>query len=183
MPGIENFAPDRTDTSSGFSVDPSVAPAAFSSFLMFSAICASTAGGNLALLLVVERADVGGDREARRHRQAGVGHLGEAGALAAERVAHAAIAVGLPVAEEVDVLRGLPGLSSSVLPSSPFDNLSRLRSTISEMSAMPRMRSRSAATSASRACRSASSSAITSTSSKNFATAGCSAAMPAKASR
>ena len=45
MPGIENFAPDRTDTSSGFSVEPSVAPAAFSSFLMFSAICASTLAG------------------------------------------------------------------------------------------------------------------------------------------
>jgi hypothetical protein len=29
MPGIENFAPDRTDTSSGLSVDPSLAPAAF----------------------------------------------------------------------------------------------------------------------------------------------------------
>ncbi len=26
MPGIENFAPDRTETSSGLSVDPSVAP-------------------------------------------------------------------------------------------------------------------------------------------------------------
>ena len=31
MPGIENFAPERTDTSSGFVASPSVAPAAFSS--------------------------------------------------------------------------------------------------------------------------------------------------------
>ena len=29
MPGIENFAPERTETSSGLSVDPSVAPADF----------------------------------------------------------------------------------------------------------------------------------------------------------
>ena len=45
MPGIENFAPERTDTSSGLSVDPSVAPAAFSSFSRFSSISRSIAGG------------------------------------------------------------------------------------------------------------------------------------------
>ena len=33
IPGIENFAPERTETSSGLSVEPSVAPAAFSSFV------------------------------------------------------------------------------------------------------------------------------------------------------
>jgi hypothetical protein len=51
MPGIENLAPERTDTSSGLPVDPSVAPAALSSFLMFSAICASTAVGILPFCL------------------------------------------------------------------------------------------------------------------------------------
>ena len=45
MPGIENFAPERTDTSSGFSVDPSVAPAAFSSFFRCSSISRSIAAG------------------------------------------------------------------------------------------------------------------------------------------
>jgi hypothetical protein len=45
IPGMENLAPERTDTSSGLAVDPSVAPAARSSFLTFSAICASTPGG------------------------------------------------------------------------------------------------------------------------------------------
>ena len=41
MPGIENFAPERTETSSGFSVEPSVAPAAFSSLRRCAAISVS----------------------------------------------------------------------------------------------------------------------------------------------
>ena len=45
IPGIENFAPDRTETSSGFSVDPSVALADFSSFLRLSSISLSTEAG------------------------------------------------------------------------------------------------------------------------------------------
>ena len=45
MPGIENFAPERTETSNGFSVDPSVAPAAFSSFFRFCSISRSIAPG------------------------------------------------------------------------------------------------------------------------------------------
>ena len=69
---------------------------------------------DLRLFLVVDGADVGRDGEARRHRQAGVGHLGEAGALAAEQVLHGAVAVGLAVAEEVHVLASLAaGLATS----------------------------------------------------------------------
>ncbi len=47
MPGIENFAPDRTDTSSGFSVEPKVAPAAFSSLRTLATISSSMAGVSL----------------------------------------------------------------------------------------------------------------------------------------
>src|SRR5262249_51236525 len=48
-------------------------------------------------------AGFGGDGEAGRDREAGVGHLGAAGALAAEEVAHA----GAPLVEEIDpLLRG-----------------------------------------------------------------------------
>ena len=120
MPGIENFAPERTDTSSGFSVDPSVAPAAFSSFFSCSAISLVDGGGNLRLLLVVDGADLGGDRESGRNGQAGVGHLGEAGALAAEQVLHVAVAVSLAVAEEVDVLLAFRGPSlAAARPSAP----------------------------------------------------------------
>jgi hypothetical protein len=45
MPGIENFAPERTETSSGLSLDPSFAPAAFSSFARFVSISLSIAAG------------------------------------------------------------------------------------------------------------------------------------------
>jgi len=47
MPGIENFAPDRTDTSSGFFTSPSFLPAAFSSFARLASISASMAAGTL----------------------------------------------------------------------------------------------------------------------------------------
>ncbi|MGY4335574.1 hypothetical protein ACVWW3_000480 [Bradyrhizobium sp. LM2.9] len=52
-------------------------------------------------------ADRGRDGEARRHRQAEIGHLGEVGALAAEQVAHLRFALGLPVPERIDPLAGL----------------------------------------------------------------------------
>jgi hypothetical protein len=48
------------------------------------------------------RADRGRDGEARRHRQAEIGHLGEPRALATEEVAHAGAALGLAVAEAID---------------------------------------------------------------------------------
>ena len=51
-------------------------------------------------------ADLGGDGAAGRHRDAEPGHLGQAGALAAEVLLVGALAVGLPVAEEVDSLHG-----------------------------------------------------------------------------
>ena len=47
MPGIENFAPDRTDTSSGFFVSPSFRPADFSSFRRLSIISFSIDAGIL----------------------------------------------------------------------------------------------------------------------------------------
>ena len=45
---------------------------------------------------------VAGDGEARRDRDAEVGHLGEPGALAAEHVLHGGGAVGAALAEEID---------------------------------------------------------------------------------
>ena len=52
-------------------------------------------------------ADRGRNGEARRHRQAEIGHLGEVGALAAEQVAHLRPALGLAVTERVDPFAGL----------------------------------------------------------------------------
>ena len=51
----------------------------------------------------VRDAELGGERESGRDRQSQVGHLGEAGAFAAEDVAHGGGAIGATVAEEVDV--------------------------------------------------------------------------------
>ena len=51
-------------------------------------------------------ADRGRDGEARRHRQAEIGHFGEVGALAAQQVAQARFALGLAVAEGIDPLAG-----------------------------------------------------------------------------
>ena len=52
---------------------------------------------------------LGLDREARRHRQPGIGHLGQAGAFAAEHVLHLAVAVGFAAAKGIHIL----GCSSS----------------------------------------------------------------------
>src|SRR5262249_23794147 len=53
-------------------------------------------------VLVIVAADRCGDGETRRHRQAEIGHLGKAGAFAAEEVAHVGAAFGFAVAEAVD---------------------------------------------------------------------------------
>ena len=61
-------------------------------------------GGIFPLVLVIGGADVGRDREARRHGDPHLGHLGEVRALAAEQVLHARLALGLAIAEGVDPL-------------------------------------------------------------------------------
>ena len=67
--------------------------------------------GREAAGLEIDVAQVRGEGEARRHRDAEVGHFGEPGALAAERVLHRGGAVGAPLPEEVDQWfgRGGPG--------------------------------------------------------------------------
>ena len=50
MSGIENFAPDRTNSSSGRSSDPNEAPAVFSSHRSRLSISVSTATGTMRLL-------------------------------------------------------------------------------------------------------------------------------------
>src|SRR5207302_9125204 len=59
-------------------------------------------GGPCLASLEVEVAALGGDGEARWYVEAGTGHVGEAGALAADEVLEFAAAVGLAVAEEVE---------------------------------------------------------------------------------
>ncbi len=55
-------------------------------------------------VVVIPGADLGGDGEAGRHRQAEIAHLGQVCPLAAEQVLHARLALGLAIAEGVDPL-------------------------------------------------------------------------------
>ena len=115
MPGIENFAPERTDTSSGFSADPSVSPVACSSLLQVREHLLLDRRRQLALVLVVDRADAGGDREAGRHRQAALVISASPAPLPPSTIAHRAVAFGLALAEEVDVLRAFVPLTPSTV--------------------------------------------------------------------
>ena len=73
------------------------------------------AGRELLAGVEVVVAGLGGDGEAGRRGKAGVGHLRQAGALAAQQVLHAAVALGLAAAPGVDVaLGGFVGLGAGV---------------------------------------------------------------------
>ena len=62
--------------------------------------------GQLAVVLIVFRAHLGGHGEAGRHGNAEAGHLGQVGALAAEQVLHVGLTVGLAATKEVDIFLG-----------------------------------------------------------------------------
>jgi hypothetical protein len=102
MPGIEARAPERTETSSGI-------PEYLSSQLADMRkrrrdLCLQVI--RIALRIgVIIGADLGRDGEARRHRQAEIGHFGKVRALAAQQIFHVRFAFGLAVAEGVDPLR------------------------------------------------------------------------------
>src|SRR5205085_2975732 len=53
--------------------------------------------------VIIAGAHLGGDGEARRHREADRGHFGEVGALAAEEILISRLAIGDAAAEAVDV--------------------------------------------------------------------------------
>ena len=105
MPGIEARAPERTDTSSGeFERRRTSAPTCLPIVRERRLDLVLQIVGQLAAVGVVVRADLGGDREARRHGQAEVRHLGEVGALAAQQILHLGVAVGRAAAEQIDAL-------------------------------------------------------------------------------
>ena len=93
MPGIENFAPDRTLTSNGSAGSPSVRP-------MASSMSGEVAGDlrvepvRRAAVPQVMPAGVRRDGEAGRHGKAEIRHLGEVGPLAAEKVLEVLVALG-----------------------------------------------------------------------------------------
>ncbi len=84
MPGMETAAPDRTETSSGLRPRPNRRPVASSNLAEVAAHLLFQAGGPLLAVVEEGPATLGGDRKARRHRQAGPAHGGQAGPLAAK---------------------------------------------------------------------------------------------------
>ena len=95
MPGIEARAPERTETSSGCSRSPKLRPTDFSTRAEVLGDRGLQFGRIRFVVVVKVRADGGGDREAGRHRNADVGHLGQARAFAAEDVLHLRVALGV----------------------------------------------------------------------------------------
>ena len=59
------------------------------------------------LVLVIIRANVGGDGETRRNRQTNAGHFGQVGAFAAQERLHRAVPVRLLVSEQINIFLGL----------------------------------------------------------------------------
>ena len=111
MPGIEARPPERTDTSSGF-LRIAERLAGQLADVVERLLDLRLQFGGIGFVVRVEiGADRGRNGEARRHRQAEIGHLGEVGALAAEQVAQARLALGLAVAESVDPLAGFDRLA------------------------------------------------------------------------
>ena len=89
MPGIENLAPERHETSSGLEASPNRLPVGSSMVLERCLRSAPTApSGNCSSGVEVGVACLGGDREARWHRDAEPGHVAEIGALASEEAPH-----------------------------------------------------------------------------------------------
>ena len=60
--------------------------------------------GKLAAAVVIDRANLGRDREARRNRNADQAHLGEVGPLAAQKLFHVGAALGRAAAKGINVL-------------------------------------------------------------------------------
>ena len=102
MPGIEARAPDRTETRSGFVASPNTLPVIFADVLqrLFDLRLQFLRIGFVMRIKI--RAYRGRDREAGRHRQTEIGHLGEIGALAAEQLLQRCFALRFAVTERVD---------------------------------------------------------------------------------
>ena len=98
MPGMENLAPERTETSSGSAGSPSRRPIVRSSAARCSSISLASPStcspvGEVAL------AGLGGDGETGGTGRPRFGHFGEVGALAAEQILQVLVALGEVVDE------------------------------------------------------------------------------------
>ena len=104
MPGIENFAPERTETRSGFEGSPSFFPAASSILRSAFQNLVPHPVGKFLSRAVVGVAGFGRDRESRGDRQPGISHLSQAGTFAAQKILHIAAPVGMAIGKDIDIL-------------------------------------------------------------------------------
>ena len=104
MPGIDRAAPERTLTRSGSAGSPNFLPAGCLHPREGGLDLRLDRLGKLAARVVIVGADLGGDREAGRNRNADHAHLGQVGPLAAEQLLHVGSALGSTSAESINVL-------------------------------------------------------------------------------
>ena len=105
MPGIELRAPERTETSSGrVGIAEARADDPAHPLERRRRSRRSSPSGMRPPIFEILVADLGRDREARRHGNAEVRHLGEVRPLSAEKLLHRRVAVRTPLAEEIDSL-------------------------------------------------------------------------------
>ena len=93
IPGIETGAPLRTETSSGSRSPPNVFPGTAFELGHSALDVGLEAVGHPPAEPIELEANLGRDREARRHRKARARHIRQPRALATEEVAHLAAAL------------------------------------------------------------------------------------------
>ena len=93
IPGIENLAPERTETRSGAGPPPKVRPLSFSRRATASSTSCQSPSGGLPSFMTCRQASVVIVKPGR-HPQTEPGHLRQSGAFAPEQVAHRGVSLG-----------------------------------------------------------------------------------------
>ena len=88
MPGMEARAPERTETSRGFSLSPNFLPVMRFHLDDVLHDLRLDIVVDFAAVFIILRAGFGGNGEALGNRQTETGHLRQVGALAAQQLAH-----------------------------------------------------------------------------------------------
>ena len=88
MPGMENLAPLRQETSNGRAGSPKTLPLVFSTAFKAFSSWSHMPSGKMLPGFEIGIAGLGGDGKPRGHGHADAGHLGQVGALAAQEPAN-----------------------------------------------------------------------------------------------
>ena len=93
MPGMEARAPERTETSRGLSLIAKLLANLLFQLLQVYKDVSHDILIDLAAIGVVLGAGLGGNGKSGGHGHAGIGHLGQVGALAAQQLTHVLVAL------------------------------------------------------------------------------------------